>query len=105
MITIEDLDGLEQAKTEYFAAEGVVKSELVNAFEQGSQGWGVRRDVAVYLSLAVQLRAALKLANQADEALRKVAGLQMELGRVRKALDAAKLLVAKDAEKDVDSDE
>lgn len=90
MIYISDLDGLDQAKVEYFAAEGVVKAELINAFEQGSQGWGVRRDVSVYLALAVHLREALKLAVQADGAMRKVAGLQMELGRVRKALDGAK---------------
>ncbi len=87
MMELKRLDGFGQvASADYLATDAEVDEALENAFEQASQGWGVRREVGVYLTLVRELRISLSLAGKADEALRKVKGLQLELGRTKKAL-------------------
>ena len=91
MIKLSELDGFKNLSSDdYIATHEELLETLTDAFEQASQGWGVRREVGVYLALVRELRLSLVLAAKADEALRKLKGLQMELGRVRKALDGAK---------------
>ena len=89
MMKIEDLEGVKLVNEEYLASEGEVRSVLENAFQQGSQGWGVRRDTGVILKLARDLKLALAMAQAADEATRKLKGLQLENGRLKKAAKSA----------------
>lgn len=103
MLRIEDLEGLKIVDAANFASEIEVRDALENAYVQGSQGWGVRRDVAVILQLARNLRVQIELASTAEtlreEAVRagcayaelqnKLKGMQLELGRVKKQRDAA----------------
>ena len=84
MISIEDLDGIKLVQLENFASNDETYSELERAIQQGSQGWGVRLEQGVILRLARELKIALSLAAQADDALRKLKGLQLENGRLRK---------------------
>ena len=60
---------------------------LEHAFSQGSQSWGVKREVGMALTLAKELHDTLELAQTADESKRKAAGLQLENGRLRKKLE------------------
>ena len=101
MLKPEDLDGLKLVDPENLATEGQVRAALENAYVQGSQGWGVRGDVAVILQLARNLRCALHLAAETEsmsiklaEAQNKLKGVQLELGRVKKQRDALEEKVA-----------
>jgi hypothetical protein len=84
-LTLQDLDGFKLVDETNVAPLDATQMALEHAFQQGSQGWGVSREVGVYLSLARDLKLALALANTADEAQRMLKGAQMELGRVKKA--------------------
>ena len=87
MISIEDLDGIKLVQLENFASNEEACSEIERAIQQGSQGWGVRREQGVILRLSRELKIALTLAAQADDALRKLKGLQLENGRLRKRVN------------------
>ena len=87
MLKLNDLDGFKLVNINYLATNDEVTAALKDAFEQGSQGWGVRPEVAVFLSLANQLRVQITLADVADEAQRQLKGEQMGHGRTKKRLD------------------
>ena len=86
-LTLADLDGIKLiSDPTYFMETDVVRMELESAYMQGSQGWGVRREVGVYLALARDLKIAMELANTADQAQRMLKGAQLEGGRLRKRI-------------------
>lgn len=86
-LTLKDLDGIKLiSDPTYFMEPEVVRLELENAYMQGSQGWGVRREVGVYLALARDLKIAMELAATADNAQRMLKGAQLEGGRLRKRI-------------------
>ncbi len=89
MLKLSDLDGLKLVQLTNFANVAEVDRALENAFTQGSQGWGVRPEVAIHLALAARLRDALVIAESLSEAHNQLKAKQMELGRVRKALEKA----------------
>ena len=93
MLKLNDLDGFKLVNIDYLATNDEVTAALKDAFEQGSQGWGVRPEVAVFLSLANQLRVQITLADVADEAQRQLKGEQMGHGRTKKRLETADLNV------------
>jgi hypothetical protein len=93
MIDLTVLDGLKLVREEYIANDLETAQFIEKAIQQGSQGWGVRREEGVVLRLAKELRVAQELAGSADEAQRKLKGTQLELGRVKKALSVAEGLV------------
>lgn len=84
-LTLQDLDGFKLVDETNVAPLEATQMALEHAFQQGSQGWGVSREVGIYLSLARDLKLSIALANTADEAQRMLKGAQMELGRVKKA--------------------
>ena len=90
MLKLNDLDGFKLVNINYLATNDEVTAALKDAFEQGSQGWGVRPEVAVFLSLVSQLRVQITLADVADEAQRQLKGEQMGHGRTKKQLVEAK---------------
>ncbi len=94
MLKLNDLDGFKRVNITYLATNDEVTAALKDAFEQGSQGWGVRPEVAVFLSLANQLRVQITLADVADEAQRQLKGEQMGHGRTKKRLEAVENLYA-----------
>ena len=81
------LDGVKLVFGEdYFATPEEVENELERAYQQASQGWGVRREIGVYLALARDLKIATELAATADENQRMLKGAQMEGGRLKKKI-------------------
>lgn len=86
MITLDELQNLKLVLDENVADEQRAKEYIEYCVQQGSQGWGVRRDVSVVLKLARDLKIALALAATADEAQRKLKGEQMAHGRTKKML-------------------
>jgi hypothetical protein len=92
-----DLEGVKLANDEYFASPEEAADFLERGFQQASQGWGVRREVGVCLTLARDLLIAWELADTADEAQRMLKGAQMETGRLKKKIEKleAELLAAK----------
>jgi len=86
-LTLKDLDGVKLANEEYIATTPEVQDALERAFQQASQGWGVRREVGVFLALARDLKMAMHLAETADEAQRMLKGAQMETGRLKKKIE------------------
>ncbi len=68
---------------ENFAADVIILDSINGAIEQGRQGWGVRKEQAVMLGLARQLKITLALAETADEAQRALKGEQMSHGRTK----------------------
>jgi len=93
MLTEKDLDGLKLVTDQSnIASTQDTQQALETAFQQGSQGWGVRREQSVILRLARDLKVALALAVQADENGRMLKGAQMELGRVKKQRDECQLM-------------
>jgi len=88
MIKIEDLDGLKLVDENYLASTEVVQQTLENAFQQGSQGWGVRPEISVVLYLARQLADSMTLASTAEEAQRMLKGAQMSGGRLKKQIES-----------------
>ena len=96
MLTEKDLDGLKLVTDQSnIASTQDTQQALETAFQQGSQGWGVRREQSVILRLARDLKIALALAVQADENGRMLKGAQMELGRVKKQRDTSQEEVAR----------
>ncbi len=89
MITIEDLGALTLVNEENVASAAKTLDELERCFQQGSQGWGMRLSQSVILRLAQELRNALVIAETADKNHRTLKGLQLEIGRVKKALATA----------------
>lgn len=87
MIKLTDLDGVKLVDRTNFADDDEVLNSLEAAYMQGSQGWGVTKEVAIQLTLAECLRAALTIAATADDNRRMLKGAQMELGRVKKQRD------------------
>ena len=86
-LTLADLDGIKLiSDPTYFMETDAVRMELENAYMQGSQGWGVRREVGVYLALARDLKIAMELAATADNAQRMLKGAQLEGGRLKKKI-------------------
>ena len=92
MLKLNDLDGFKLVNIDYLATNDEVVEALRNAFEQGSQGWGVTPEVAIFLSMANQLRVQITLADVADEAQRQLKGEQMGHGRTKKRLEAVENL-------------
>jgi len=96
MIKATALDGIKLVDENYIATDGEVEAALEQAFQQGSQGWGVRQDQGVLLRMARDLKLALGLAQDTTETTNKLKGLQLENGRLKKkitvmeGLDAAK---------------
>lgn len=86
-LTTEDLAGIKLVDEEYFASTEEVQAELERAYQQGSQGWGVRREVGVYLTLARDLKLAYHLAEKATQGSNKLKGLQLENGRLKKKIE------------------
>ena len=94
MLKIEDVNGVKLVtEVNNFASDGDVRNALEGAFVQGSQGWGVSGATAVLLSLARELKAALMLANVADENHRLLKGAQLALGRATKTGGISKAAV------------
>ncbi|KKM70678.1 hypothetical protein LCGC14_1438310 [marine sediment metagenome] len=87
MLKLSDLDGFKLVNDEYLATNDQVTRALENAFEQGSQGWGVRPEVAIFLSLVSQLRVQITLADVARYAQNQLKGEQMAHGRTKKRRD------------------
>lgn len=84
MLNSKTLDGVKLVQEDYFATDAECDQYLESAYVQGSQGWGIRRDMGVTLRLARDLKIALELASKADEAQRTLKGLQLENGRLKK---------------------
>jgi|15BtaG_2_1085339.scaffolds.fasta_scaffold06568_2 hypothetical protein len=61
-----------------------VQIMLEHAFVQGSQTWGVKREIGIILVLAQELLEALDIAQAADANQRMLKGAQLETGRLRK---------------------
>lgn len=88
MIKAADLDGVKLVFDEkYFATEEQVQLALEQAFTQGSQGWGVKREAAVLLVMARELRDSLELSTTAEENARLLKGAQMSGGRLKKQVE------------------
>lgn len=86
MITKEHLAPVKLALDENFASPAEVVRAIEHAVQQGSQGWGVKPEVAVHLTLARALSKALDVAEDADKDHRTLKGLQLENGRLKKQL-------------------
>jgi len=86
MIKATALDGIKLVDENYIATDGETEAALEQAFQQGSQGWGVRRDQGVLLRLARDLKIALALAQDTTETQNKLKGLQLENGRLKKKI-------------------
>ena len=89
MLKLNDLDGFKLVNINYLATNDEVAAALEDAFTQGSQGWGVRPEVAVFLSLANQLRVQITLADVSQHAQNQLKGEQMAHGRTKKRLEAS----------------
>lgn len=91
MITPEKLDNLKLITDEsVFVSEKDTLDRVELAVQQGAGGWGVRRDDGVILKLARDLKLAGAMATQVDESQRKLKGLQLENGRLRKQIQELK---------------
>lgn len=93
-LTIADVAGVKLADDSNFPPLYEVTAALDHAFAQGSQGWGVTREVGVYLTLARELHAALEIAETADENRRMLKGAQMENGRLKKKIEKIEAALA-----------
>ncbi len=89
MLQSNVLDAIKLVEIENFANEIETEFAIEAAIQQGSQKWGVTRDVSVLLSITLQLRTALEEAATADRNARMLKGAQLELGRTKKALTTA----------------
>lgn len=87
MLKLEDLDGLKLVHLDYFATDADAELAVEQAITQGSQGWGVRREVGVILKLARDLKISLALAATADKSARMLKGAQLENGRLKKQIE------------------
>ena len=87
MLKLEDLDGIKLVNADYFATDIEAELAVEQAISQGSQAWGVRRDVGVLLKLARDLKIALALAATADQNGRMLKGAQLEGGRLKKQIE------------------
>ncbi len=86
LIRLEDLDGLKLVQSENFAMSLDVGRAVEFAIQQGSQGWGVKSEVAVLLSVALELRNALMQIERITPVANAAKGAQMELGRAKKKM-------------------
>jgi hypothetical protein len=87
MIKLEQLENLKLIVDEtVYLSEQETLDRLELAVQQGTGGWGVRRDDGALLKLARDLKLALGMAEQQDETYRKLKGVQMENGRLKKQL-------------------
>lgn len=86
-LTIADVAGVKLADSNNFPPPYEVTAALDHAFAQGSQGWGVTREIGVYLFLARELHWALEIAETADENRRMLKGAQLETGRLKKKIE------------------
>lgn len=109
MINEKILDGVKLVSDEsYFATDAEVEGALEHAFQQGSQGWGVRREQGVMLRMARDTKLAYGLAKDAVENQNKLKGLQLENGRLKKriaileGMEAAHLRTIEDLKRQLD---
>lgn len=65
-----------------------VYDEIETVAQQASQGWGLSRGDSVKFRMALEIKALATEAMEADELRRKVKGLQLENGRLKKRLGA-----------------
>jgi len=86
MLKSENLDGIKLVDENYIATDGEALTVLEHAVQQGSQGWGIRREEGVILKFARDLKIALALAATADELARRLKGEQLSHGRTKAAL-------------------
>jgi hypothetical protein len=87
-LTLADVEGVKLVTDlNNFVSIPDARTALEIAFTQGSQGWGVRDDLATFNTLARELRAALALAEVADEAQRMNKGAQLALGKAKKRIE------------------
>lgn len=81
------LDGVKLVSDEnYFATNSEVEFMLETAFQQASQGWGVRQDQGVMLRLAKELKLSQGLQAKAQAGHDQLKGLQLENGRLKKKI-------------------
>lgn len=64
-------------------------SDFMEYLVQQSSGWGLRQRDRVALTLARKAAEGVAAIAELDETKRKLKGLQLELGRVRKQLEKA----------------
>ena len=86
-LNIADVAGIKLAANENFPPLFETRAALDHAFSQGSQGWGVTREVGNYLNLAYALHEALEVSTTAEENHRMLKGAQLENGRLKKKIE------------------
>lgn len=89
MLTANQLDNLKLVTDlTVFANDKDTLDRVELAVQQGAGGWGVRRDDGVILRLARDLKLASSMVEPLDECQRKLSGVQMENGRLKKQRDS-----------------